>query len=227
MSDVAQNSIALEMNWIPNMNVARCVSPFSWNSLESWVVRCVCNCPMRALAALKYTQSGSSGFISLVWCCRCDLLPFAAGFNINMKQFYSYCAGFTGTFLVTFERLHYASVNNAVPQQVGICTSLRMGQKTGRNVNCESAIITRAISSLSKQQKWLHTLPLQELCTEVLRLVTIPHSNIVLRNPAKHCSCLPFFLIYSRIVTLLIMRWGLALLSLLHFLSYLHYFTTP
>lgn len=77
-------------------------------------------------------------------------MPFAAGFNTDMKQLYSYYAGFTGTFLVTVERLRYASVNNAVPQQAGICTSLHMGQKTDRNVNCESGVITRAFSPLSK-----------------------------------------------------------------------------
>jgi len=43
-------------------------------------------------------------------------LPFAGDFTANTKQYHNYCAGFTGTFLVTVERLHYASVNNAVPQ---------------------------------------------------------------------------------------------------------------
>lgn len=94
-------------------------------------------------------------------------MPFAAGFNTNIKQLYSYSAGFTGTFLVTVERLHYASVNNAAPQQDGICTSLHTGQNTDRNVNCESGVITR-----------LHTLLLEELCTAVKRFVTTLNSSI-------------------------------------------------
>ena len=72
-SDIAQNSIPLQMICMSNMNVDRYASPFAWNSLQSWAVRCVCSCPVRALAARKYTQFRSSGFISLMWHYRCDL----------------------------------------------------------------------------------------------------------------------------------------------------------
>lgn len=72
MSVAAQESIALQMNRVPCINLANVPPPLletPW-TVERWDVS---DSPVRALAALRYSQFGRSGFRPLTQHCIGDL----------------------------------------------------------------------------------------------------------------------------------------------------------